>query len=44
METVVLQEELDKNAAGVRTFFRLFAGYMALGLLVGVAALGVVSP
>ena len=43
METVVLQEELDKEAAAGRTFFRLFTGFMALGLLVGVAALGVVS-
>ena len=43
METVVLQEELDKEAAGGRTFFQLFTGFMALGLLVGVAALGVVS-
>ena len=43
VETVVLQEELDKEAAAGRTFFRMFTGFMALGLLVGVAALGVVS-
>ena len=39
----VLEEELEKEAAAAKTFFRLFIGFMALGLLVGVAALGVVS-
>ena len=43
MDTEVLEEELEKEAAGARTFFRIFIGFMALGLLVGVAALGVVS-
>ena len=43
MDTDVLEEELDKEAAAARTFFRLFIGFMALGLLSGVAALGVVS-
>ena len=43
MDTEVFEEELEKEAAGARTFFRLFIGFMALGLLVGVAALGVVS-
>ena len=43
MDTEVLEEELEKEAAGAKTFFRLFIGFMALGLLVGVAALGVVS-
>ena len=43
METVMLEEELEKEAAGGRAFFRLFTGFMALGLIVGVAALGVVS-
>ena len=43
MDTEVLEEELEKEAAGSRAFFRLFIGFMALGLLVGVAALGVVS-
>ena len=43
VDTEVLQEELEKEAAGARAFFRLFIGFMALGLLVGVAGLGVVS-
>ena len=43
METVVLEEELKKEAAAGRAFFRLFIGFMALGLVVGIAALGVVS-
>ena len=43
VNTEVLEEELEKEAAGAKTFFRLFIGFMALGLLVGVAALGVVS-
>ena len=43
MDTEVLEEELEKEAAGAKTFFRLFIGFMALGLLVGVAGLGVVS-
>jgi putative ABC transport system permease protein len=43
METVVLEEELKKQAAAGRAFFRLFIGFMALGLVVGIAALGVVS-
>ena len=43
MNTEVIEEELEKEAAAGKTFFRLFIGFMALGLLVGVAALGVVS-
>ena len=43
MDTDVLEEKLEKEAAAAKTFFRLFIGFMALGLLVGVAALGVVS-
>ena len=43
MDADVLEEELEKEAAAAKTFFRLFIGFMALGLLVGVAALGVVS-
>ena len=43
VDTKVLEEELEKEAAGAKTFFRLFIGFMALGLLVGVAGLGVVS-
>ena len=43
MDAEVLEEELDKEAAGRKTFFRIFIGFMALGLLVDVAALGVIS-
>ena len=43
MDTEILEEELEKEAAAAKTFFRIFIGFMALGLLVGVAALGVVS-
>jgi len=43
METVVLEEQLDEQLAALRGFFRLFTGFMALGLFVGIAALGVVS-
>ena len=43
MNTEVGKEELDKESEAGRTFGRLFTGFMALGLLVGIAALGVVS-
>ena len=43
MQTVVLQEFLEEQLGALRGFFRLFTGFMALGLLVGIAALGVVS-
>ena len=43
MDTEVLEEELEKEAAGSKTFFRLFIGFMGLGLLVGVAGLGVIN-
>jgi putative ABC transport system permease protein len=43
METEVHQEVLDEESSAGKAFFRLFTGFMALGLLVGVAALGVVS-
>ena len=43
MQTVVLEEALKENLAALRGFFRLFTGFMALGLFVGIAALGVVS-
>ncbi|MBI2855406.1 MAG: FtsX-like permease family protein, partial [Chloroflexi bacterium] len=43
METAVLEERMEQEAAAGQAFFRLFLGFMALGLLVGVAALGVVS-
>jgi putative ABC transport system permease protein len=43
METEVYAEVLADESAAGKAFFRLFTGFMALGLLVGVAALGVVS-
>ena len=43
MDAKVLEEELEQESAGAKTFFRLFIGFMALGLLVGVAGLGVIS-
>ncbi len=43
MQAEVFQETVDEQNAAGQAFFRLFTGFMALGLLVGVAALGVVS-
>jgi len=43
METDVLSELVDDIAAANRAFNNLFTSFMGLGLLVGVASLGVVS-
>ena len=43
MSSVVGAEELEREAGAGRAFGRLFTGFMALGLLVGIAALGIVS-
>ena len=43
MDTVVLDDLLDQQFGATRSIFRLFTGFMALGLFVGIAALGVVS-
>ena len=43
METSVLADELAQEAAAMRAILRLFVGFVALGLVVGIAALGVVS-
>ena len=43
METEVIQEVLEQGIASFQAFFNLFTGFMALGLFVGIAALGVVS-
>ena len=43
MDAESWKEVLDRETSGGRAFFRLFTGFMALGLMVGVAALGVVS-
>lgn len=38
-----LDAVIEKNAAQNRTFLEMFQGFLALGLLVGIAALGVIS-
>ena len=43
METEVLKEVVDKQTSANRAFNNLFTGYMGMGLLVGIAALGVIS-
>ena len=43
LETEVLKELVEEQAAANRAFNNLFTGYMAMGLLVGIAALGVIS-
>ena len=43
METVVLEELFEQALAGFRAFINIFIGFMALGLVVGIAALGVIS-
>ena len=43
METEVLAELVAEQAAANRAFNYLFTGFMGLGLMVGIAALGVVS-
>lgn len=43
LQTTVLQEEIEDNAAANTIFNDLLTGFMALGLLVGIAALGVIA-
>ena len=43
MDAEGFEVEREREAAAGKTFFRLFIGFMALGLLVGVAGLGVIS-
>jgi len=43
MNTEVMEDELAEQAAAGKAFSYIFIGFMSLGLLVGVAALGVVS-
>ena len=43
MEAEVMQEELDKTVGTNQTFVYLLQGFLGLGLIVGVAALGVIS-
>ena len=43
MEADILEEDIDRAVAGIRGFYYLLIGFMALGLVVGVAGLGVIS-
>ena len=43
METEVLEDVIDDAASSNRAFNYLFTGFMGLGLLVGIAAVGVIS-
>lgn len=43
MKVAVLQETIQQDASAQQAFNRIFTSFMALGLLVGVAALGVIS-
>ena len=43
METVVLEQQIRENASANKAFNYIFTGFMGLGLLVGIAALGVIS-
>jgi putative ABC transport system permease protein len=43
MEAEVMQEELDKMVGTNQTFVYIMQGFLGLGLIVGVAALGVIS-
>ncbi|MFN8559414.1 MAG: FtsX-like permease family protein [Dehalococcoidia bacterium] len=43
VQATSLQAELDRQQAQGRGFARMFQGFMGLGLLVGIAALGVVA-
>ena len=43
MEAKVLEEELNEAVDGIRAFYYLLIGFMALGLIVGIAGLGVIS-
>ena len=43
METEVLAQVVEEQNSANRAFNNLFTGYMGMGLLVGIAALGVVS-
>ena len=43
MSSVVGAAELERQAGADRTFGRLFSGFLALGLIAGITALGIVS-
>ena len=43
MEADVLEEDIDRAVAAIRGFYYLLIGFMALGLIVGIAGLCVIS-
>ena len=43
METTVLEEDLADVVSFISSFYNLLTGYMGLGLVVGIAALGVIA-
>ncbi|MFC1866295.1 ABC transporter permease [Chloroflexota bacterium] len=43
MQAVVIAEEISETASASSMFFNLLQGFMGLGLLVGIAALGVIA-
>ena len=43
METHVLEDEINRAVDGIRAFYYLLIGFMGLGLVVGIAGLGVIS-
>ncbi|HSG15918.1 MAG TPA: FtsX-like permease family protein [Anaerolineae bacterium] len=43
LQTVLLKEQLDASRQSVRSIFYLIQGFIGLGLLIGIAALGVIT-
>ncbi len=43
LQTSLLKEQLEKSRATVRSVFYLIQGFVGLGLLIGIAALGVIT-
>jgi putative ABC transport system permease protein len=43
VQTISIEEMIESSAANSRSFLMLFQGFMGLGLIVGIAALGVIA-
>lgn len=43
LESVLLKEQLDASRQSIRSIFYLIQGFIGLGLLIGIAALGVIT-
>jgi putative ABC transport system permease protein len=43
LETILLKEQLDASRQSIRSIFYLIQGFIGLGLLIGIAALGVIT-